>query len=153
MQATLWWRITCQRFYSRSRRIQLTWISCFLTQKRANPGSKFHPPTESRNHRTQNFLVIEVNNYCISRSICVYILCILRCKHNYNRDAALNFFCNKTQKVKSPRPINFLTQFCCQAICTQRTPKGPMQVIVGSMNIGNISDTARNRTHNLFHPY
>ena len=26
------------------------------------------------------------------------------------------------------------------------------QVIVGSMNIGYISDTARNRTHNLFRP-
>ena len=30
-------------------------------------------------------------------------------------------------------------------------PKGS-QVIVGSMNMGYISDTARNRTHNLFRP-
>ena len=30
-------------------------------------------------------------------------------------------------------------------------PEGT-QVIVGSMNMGYISDTARNRTHNLFHP-
>ena len=30
-------------------------------------------------------------------------------------------------------------------------PKGT-QVIVGSMNMGYISDTARNRTHNLFRP-
>ena len=45
----------------------------------------------------------------------------------------------------------FQTQFLCQAICTQRTPKGT-QVIVGSMNMGYISDTARNRTRNLFHP-
>ena len=30
-------------------------------------------------------------------------------------------------------------------------PEGT-QVIVGSMNIGYISDTARNRTHNLFRP-
>ena len=33
-------------------------------------------------------------------------------------------------------------------------PENPeeTQVIVGSMNMGYISDTARNRTHNLFHP-
>ena len=30
-------------------------------------------------------------------------------------------------------------------------PEGT-QVIVGSMNMGDISDTARNRTHNLFRP-
>ena len=46
--------------------------------------------------------------------------------------------------------IFFLTQFLCQAICTQRTRR--TQVIVGSMNMGYISDTARNRTHNLFRP-
>ena len=45
----------------------------------------------------------------------------------------------------------FSTQFLCQAIYTQRTPKRT-QVIVGSMNMGYISDTARNRTHNLFRP-
>ena len=45
----------------------------------------------------------------------------------------------------------FLTRFLCQALCTQRTPKGP-KLIVGSMNMGYISDTARNRTHNLFRP-
>ena len=41
-------------------------------------------------------------------------------------------------------------QFLSQAICTQRTRR--TQVIVGSMNMGYISDTARNRTHNLFRP-
>ena len=41
--------------------------------------------------------------------------------------------------------------FLCQAICTQRTPE-ETQVIVGSMNMGYISDTTRNRTHNLFRP-
>ena len=30
-------------------------------------------------------------------------------------------------------------------------PEG-IQVILGSMNMGYISDTARNRTHDLFHP-
>ena len=30
-------------------------------------------------------------------------------------------------------------------------PEGT-QIIVGSMNMGYISDTAKNRTHNLFHP-
>ena len=51
-----------------------------------------------------------------------------------------------------PRMFSFfLTQFLCQAICTQRNPEGT-QVIAGSMNMGYISDTARNRTHNLFRP-
>ena len=44
----------------------------------------------------------------------------------------------------------FLTQFLCQALYTQR-PEGT-QVIVGLMNMGYISDTARNRTHNRFRP-
>ena len=44
----------------------------------------------------------------------------------------------------------FLTQFLYPAICTEN-PEGT-QVIVGSMNMGYISDTARNRTHNLFCP-
>ena len=52
--------------------------------------------------------------------------------------------------MKNKKPDIFLTQFLCQAICTQR-PEGT-QVIVGSMNMGYISDTARNRTHNLFRP-
>ena len=36
-------------------------------------------------------------------------------------------------------------------MCTQRIPMGP-GVIVGSMNLGYVSDTARNRTHNLCAP-
>ena len=47
---------------------------------------------------------------------------------------------------------HFFTQFLCQAICTQRTPKRPKYIIVGSINVGYISDTARNRTHNLYCP-
>ena len=47
--------------------------------------------------------------------------------------------------------VFFLTQFLCQAICTPENPEGT-QVIVGSMNMGYISDTARNRTPNLFRP-
>ena len=42
----------------------------------------------------------------------------------------------------------FSTQFLYQAICTQRT----LRVIVGSTNMGYVSDTARTRTRNLFHP-
>ena len=48
--------------------------------------------------------------------------------------------------------ILFSTQFLCQAICTQEPRIGGTQVIVGSMSMGYISDTARNRTHNLFRP-
>ena len=46
---------------------------------------------------------------------------------------------------------NLLTQFLCQVIMYPENPEGT-QVIVGSMNMGYISDTARNRTHNLFRP-
>ena len=45
----------------------------------------------------------------------------------------------------------FLAQFLCQAIENPENHEGT-QVIVGSMNMGYISDTARNRTHNLFRP-
>ena len=53
--------------------------------------------------------------------------------------------------LESTAIIFFLTQFLCQAILYPENPKGT-QVIVGSMNMGYISDTARNRTHNLFRP-
>ena len=51
----------------------------------------------------------------------------------------------------------FSTHFLCQAIMYllgyyPENPKGTQLVIVGSMNMGYISDTARNRTHNLFRP-
>ena len=46
-------------------------------------------------------------------------------------------------------PLGFFTQFLSQAIMYPENPEGT-QVIVGSMNMGYISDTARNRTHNLF---
>ena len=53
---------------------------------------------------------------------------------------------------KVPRLFFFQTRFLCQAICIYpENPEGT-QVIVGSMNMGYISDTARNRTHNLFRP-
>ena len=52
--------------------------------------------------------------------------------------------------VKSPSGL-FSTQFLCQAIMYTENPEGT-QVIVGSMNMGYISDNVRNRTHNLFCP-
>ena len=48
----------------------------------------------------------------------------------------------------------FSTPFLCQAILYPENPEGT-QAIVGSMNNLNmeyISDTVRNRTHNLFRP-
>ena len=48
--------------------------------------------------------------------------------------------------------IHFLTQFFVSSHMYPENPEGT-QVIVGSMNMGYyISDTARNRTHNLFRP-
>ena len=44
----------------------------------------------------------------------------------------------------------FMTQFLYQAICTQRTNSKGTRVIVGSMNMGYVSDTARTQTYNLF---
>ena len=46
---------------------------------------------------------------------------------------------------------NFSTQFFVSSHMYPENPEGT-QVIVGSMNMGYISDTARNRTHNLFRP-
>ena len=50
--------------------------------------------------------------------------------------------------------IFFLTQFLCPVIYSIMYPENPegTQVIVGSMNMGYISDTGRNQTHNLFRP-
>ena len=45
----------------------------------------------------------------------------------------------------------FLTQFLCLKNMYPENPE-PTQVIVGSIDMGYISDTARNRTHNLFRP-
>ena len=45
----------------------------------------------------------------------------------------------------------FLTQFFVSSHIHSENPEGT-QVIVGSMNMEYISDTARNRTHNLFRP-
>jgi hypothetical protein len=45
----------------------------------------------------------------------------------------------------------FLKQFLSQALCSlPREPRRDWRVIVGSMNMGYVSATARNRTHNLF---
>ena len=45
----------------------------------------------------------------------------------------------------------FKHNFCVKPYVPMQRPEGT-QVIVGSMNMGYISDTARNRTHNLFRP-
>ena len=57
----------------------------------------------------------------------------------------LLFYLIYTDNIRNGMFFFVLTHFLCQAICTQRTRR-----IVGSMNMGYIvSDTARNRTHNL----
>ena len=45
----------------------------------------------------------------------------------------------------------FFNTFFVSSLMYPENPEG-VQVIVGSMNMGYISDTARNRTHNLFRP-
>ena len=52
--------------------------------------------------------------------------------------------------VQAPQTSFFNTIFVSSHMY-QENPEGT-QVIVGSMNMGYISDTARNRTHNLLHP-
>ena len=49
---------------------------------------------------------------------------------------------------------NFFFFFNTIFVSSHMYPENPegTQVIVGSMNMGYISDTARNRTHNLFRP-
>ena len=55
-----------------------------------------------------------------------------------------------TKTIKIIIIIFFNTIF----VSSHMYPENPegTQVIVGSMNMGNISDTARNRTHDLFRP-
>ena len=50
--------------------------------------------------------------------------------------------------------VFFLCVFNTMFVSSHMYPENPegTQVIVGSMNMGYISDTARNRTHNLFCP-
>ena len=52
--------------------------------------------------------------------------------------------------------LNMTNEFFLNTIfvSSHMYPENPegTQVIVSSMNMGNISDTARNRTHNLFRP-
>ena len=50
--------------------------------------------------------------------------------------------------------VNIFSFFNTIFVSSHMYPENPegTQVIVGSMNMGYISDTARNRTHNLFHP-
>ena len=47
--------------------------------------------------------------------------------------------------------ILFLNTIFVSSHMYPKNPEGT-QVILGSMNMGYISDTARNRTHNLFRP-
>ena len=47
--------------------------------------------------------------------------------------------------------VFFLNTIFVSSHMYPENPEGT-QVIVGSMNMGYISDTARNRTHNLFRP-
>ena len=54
-------------------------------------------------------------------------------------------------RLRIPGDQSLLTQFLCRATCIHREPRRT-RVIVGSMNMGYGSDTARNRSHNLFRP-
>ena len=53
-----------------------------------------------------------------------------------------------------PHSLNESFFFNTIFVSSHMYPENPegTQVIVGSINMGYISDTARNRTHNLFHP-
>ena len=56
-----------------------------------------------------------------------------------------------TSDLKPQTYFFFLNTIFVSSHMYPENPKGT-QVIVGSMNMGYISDTARNRTHNLFRP-
>ena len=59
------------------------------------------------------------------------------------------FWCTTRQSISLV--IAFLNTIFVSSHMYPENPEGT-QVIVGSMNMGYISDTARNRTHNLFRP-
>ena len=56
-----------------------------------------------------------------------------------------------TSQMTKERQDVFLNTIFVSSHMYPENPEGT-QVIVGSMNMGYISDTARNRTHNLFRP-
>ena len=55
------------------------------------------------------------------------------------------------ERLKEDVSNLFLNTIFVSSHMYPENPEGT-QVIVGSMNMGYISDTARNRTHNLFRP-
>ena len=62
-----------------------------------------------------------------------------------------NNFHNLLRWVVLGLPMHFFNTIFVSSHMYPENPEGT-QVIVGSMNMGYISDTARNRTHNLFRP-
>ena len=57
----------------------------------------------------------------------------------------------RRKTIESLSQISFFNTIFVSSHMYPENPEGT-QVIVGSMNMGYISDTARNRTHNLFRP-
>ena len=53
-------------------------------------------------------------------------------------------------EISGPASIDFFLHNLCVKPYVPREPRRDWRVIVGSMNMGYISDTARDRTHNLF---
>ena len=85
----------------------------------------------------------------IHQSCSVFVCCIgyVSWKHDLGSVLIKCNFCNSVW--------DFLTQFLCQAIPMYYVPREPRRDpsnCIGSMNMGYdiLSDTARNRTHNLF---
>ena len=73
------------------------------------------------------------------KAACITRLCCSERKYNIIETIIYVFFCF------------FVKHNFCVKPYVPREPEGT-QAIVGSMNMGYISDTARNRTHNLFRP-
>ena len=89
-----------------------------------------------------------------AQSVCqIAINIITHCKHgnvpNRTRTLVYTSYTNICNRLL-PNDFFFNTIF----VSSHMHPENPegTQVIVGSMNMGYISDTARNQTHNLFRP-
>ena len=86
----------------------------------------------------------------VGYSINVYKFCLCMLLYELESSSSSSFFL-KFINIYLFIYLYFFNTIFVSSHMYPENPKGT-QVIVGSMNMGYISDTARNRTHNRFHP-
>ena len=102
---------------------------------------------------------ILLNGFSSEWDVLSFVRSFVRCwwwrHHNYNWSSVIlvwkMLYTGACANVVLLSFFFFLNNNFCVKPYVPREPEGT-QVIVGSMNMGYISDTTRNQTHNLFHP-